>query len=126
MKKLIANELSRLGLVQSEAMNDRCNIIHVTYSSGTYSTKGTESRSMVSGVACGIQFTNGQIRQGTQALVVDYDAVLRLPASQTVLLSDEIELVEKGDYLISGTFKPYSQPVVSSSVQHVQLKRVVA
>jgi hypothetical protein len=118
--------LNRLKQHQNDVMDDRCNIVHITRSSGTYSTQSTETRSMVSGVACGIQFTNGQMRQGSQVLVVDYDAVLRLPASQTILLSDEVQLIEKGDYLISGTFKPTSYPTVSSSVQRVLLKRTVS
>lgn len=125
MKKLKPRDYSRLASVQADAMNDLCNITHVTFSSGTYSTQGTETRVMVSGVPCGIDFTNGQVVQRGQALLVDYDAILRLSASQSVLLTDEIQLVEKGEFVISGTFRPSSQPTVNSSVQKVPLVRVV-
>lgn len=125
MKKLQTGDYSRLASVQADAMNDLCNITHITFSSGTYSTQGTEARVMVSGVPCGINFTSGRVVQRGQVLLVDYDAILRLSDSQPVLLTDEIQLVEKGEFVISGTFKPYSQPTVNSSVQKVPLKRVV-
>ena len=125
MKAPSGRVLNKIQQIQADTMDDRCNIVHLTFSSGTYSTQGTETRVMVSGVACGIDFTDGQIMERGQVLLVDYDAILRLSASQSVLLTDEIQLMEKGEFLISGTFKPSSQPVVSSSVQHVQLKRVV-
>jgi hypothetical protein len=118
--------LRRLQLHQNGVMDDLCCIVHVTRSSGTYSTQSTESRTMVSGVACGIQFTNGQLKQGAQVLLIEYDAILRLPSSQAVALTDEILLIEKGMTEISGTFRPVSYPVVSSTVQHVNIKRVVA
>jgi hypothetical protein len=117
-------ETNKKKVAQESNMDDLCNIVHVTRSSGTYSPKGTETRTMVSGVACGIDFTNGVVRQGNQVLVVDYDAVLRIPATYSILPSDEIQLIEKGNYQVSGTFKPNSQPTVSSSVQKVELKRI--
>jgi hypothetical protein len=125
MKKLQTGDYSRLASVQADAMNDLCNITHLTFSSGTYSTQGTETRVMVSGVPCGIDFTGGNVVQRGQVLLVDYDAILRLSASQSILLTDEVQLIEKGEFVISGTFKPSSQPIVNSSVQKVQLKRVV-
>lgn len=117
-------ETNKKKAAQNSNMDDVCHIHHITRSSGTYSTQGTETRTSVTGVACGIDFTNGTVRQGQQVLVVDYDAVLRIPATYSILPSDDIELVEKGNYQISGTFKPNSQPTVSSSVQKVTLKRV--
>jgi hypothetical protein len=78
---------------------------------------------MVSGVACGFMFTNNGIRQSNQLSLVEYDALLRLPDDQPVLITDEIQLLEKGEFMVSGTFRPASQPVVNSSVQYVQLKR---
>jgi hypothetical protein len=118
--------LARLQRHQNGVMDDLCCIVHVSRSSGTYSTQSTETRTMVSGVACGIQFTNGQLKQGSQVLLIEYDAILRLPSSQPVLITDEIQLIEKGVTVISGTFRPVSYPVVSSSVQHVNLKRVAS
>src|SRR5688572_22858345 len=106
-------ELDKKKSARASHMGDICHIIHVSRASGTYSTQGSETRTMVSGVACGIDFTSGVIRQGNQVLVVDYDAVIRLPATYTVLPTDEIKLTEKGNYEISGTFKPNSQPTVS-------------
>ena len=124
MKRVSASQIQRNQSLQMDAMDDLCHIAHITRNSGTYSTHSTETRSLVTGVACGIQFTNGQIKQGGQALLVDYDAILRLAASQPIFVTDEIELVEKGEYAITGTFRPASQPVVSSSVQRIHLKRV--
>lgn len=117
-------ELTKLKSEQSYAMQDLCNIIHVARASGTYSPQGTQTRTMVSGVACGIDFTGGRILDKGQVLLVDYDVRLRLLATETVLVSDEIQLVEKGSYVITGTFRPASQPVVNSTVQIVPLKRV--
>jgi hypothetical protein len=126
VKKLTARDTSRLASVQLDAMNDLCNISHIARSSGTYSTQGTETRTTISNIPCGIDFTNGQVRQGGQVLVVDYDAILRISATQTVLPSDEIQLLEKGTFTISGTFKPHSQPTVNSGVQLVPIKRVAS
>jgi hypothetical protein len=126
MKAKSGAELSRLSVEQADAMGDLCHIYHVSLSSGTYGTRTTESLTIVSGVACGIQFTNGRTVQSGNLLLVDYDALLRLPTSVVLSMGDEVELVEKGELLVSGTFKPYVQPVINSSVQHVQLKRVVS
>jgi hypothetical protein len=126
MKKLQPQDYSRLMNVQSDAMNDVCNIHHITLSSGTYSTKITRTDVIVSGVACGIRMINGQLQQAGQTVFVTYDALLRIPANVTVTITDEIELVEKGVLVVSGTFKPQSIPAVNSSVQHIPLKRTVA
>jgi hypothetical protein len=56
-------------------------------------------------------------------VLVEYDVILRLLSSQIVNLSDNIALVEKGVTAVSGTFVPFSTPVVNSTVQHVQLVR---
>lgn len=126
MRKQSANELGRLASVQSEAMNDLCNIYQVSFASGTYGTQITETRSFRhSGTPCGIEFTDGQVQRRNEVAFVEYDCILRLSDATPVLMSDEIDLVEKGEFLISGTFKPASYPVVSSSVQHVKLKRIV-
>lgn len=122
----VTKPTATLKRLQNNVMDDLCHIHHISLSSGTYSTKSTEVRTSVTGVHCGIQFTNGSIQSRGETLLVNYDAILRVPISHPILMTDEIELVSKADNLISGTFRPYSQPVINSSVQHVQLKRVVA
>lgn len=118
--------LARLKKHQADVMDDKCVIYHVSFSSGTYSTKATETRTLfASGVACGVKFTNNQVVQHGQAMFVEYDAVLRVSSDRPIAMTDEILLVEKGEFVISGTFKPFSQPVVNSTVQKIQLKRVV-
>lgn len=115
-------ELSLLKLEQVASMGDLCNIYHVSLVSGTYGN--TETRTLfASGTACGIKFTNNTVRENRQVQFVDYDAVLRLVNDIPIGMTDEIELVEKGAFLISGTFKPYSAPTVNSTIQHVTLKR---
>ena len=120
-----STEINNLKATQEDAMADVCNIYHITLSSGTYSTQGTETRSMVSGVACGFVFTGGSTVERGQVLLIDYDVLLRIPANITVRLADEIELVEKGVTMASGTFKVTDNPTVNSTVQHVRLKRQV-
>lgn|SRR5574341_305596 len=122
MKKLQLRDFTRLASVQADAMNDLCNIHHITFSSGTYGNL-TETRTTVSGVACGIDFISGQLIQRGETIFVEYDAILRLRDTVSILMTDDIELIEKGEFVISGTFKPYSAPTVNSSVQHVQLRR---
>lgn len=117
--------LARLQTYQASTMDDRCVVYNIALSSGTYGNI-TETRTLfASGVSCGIEFTNNQIIQRGQTMFVEYDAILRVASDQPIAMTDEILLVEKGDTIISGTFKPYSYPVVNSSVQHVELKRVV-
>ncbi len=109
---------------QASNMDDLCHIKHVSMSSGTYGNS-VENYTNVTGVACGIQFTNTNIRQGGgQVLLVDYDVLLRLPLGTNIFITDEFTLVEKGDTQISGSFKPNGLPTVNSSVQHLQLRRV--
>ena len=116
-------EINKLKATQEDAMADLCHIYHITLSSGTYGNT-TETRTMVSGTACGIHFTNGQTIQRGQVLLIDYDVLLRVPLSQDIGLKDEVQLIEKGVSLVSGTFKLTSNPTVNSTVQHVQLKRI--
>lgn len=117
------NNLPFLTRKQNSVMEDLCHIHHISFSSGTYSTKSTEVRTSVTGVACGVQFTGGRLVQRGETILVEYDAILRLPANQPIFMSDDIELIEKGETIVSGTFKPFAHPVVNSTVQHVQLKR---
>ena len=123
MRKLAPRDFDRLASLQSEAMNDLCNIYSVSMASGTYGNNVETRVFSSSGTSCGIQFTNGKTAVRGQVQFVDYDVILRIPADVAVGMDDEIDLIEKGDFLISGTFKPYAYPVVSSSVQHVLLKR---
>jgi hypothetical protein len=130
MKKISTAQLQRNVRFQLDAMDDLCNIIHVSRGSGTFGTHSTYTRTVVSGIHCGIEFPQNierNLRQGTeQLLLMDYDCILRVAPDQTIPLTSEIELVEKGEILISGTFRPVNLPTVNSSVQKVQLKRVVA
>lgn len=133
MRTLKDAELTRLQSEQVNAMDDVCHIYHVTRSSGTYGTHSTQSRTVVSGVACGIDFPKdvvrnlkqGNVQTSPQLLLMDYDCILRVAPSVSIKLTDEVELIEKGNLVISGTFRPVNPPVLNSSVQKVQLKRVV-
>lgn len=116
-------ELNKKKTAFQSHLLDMCHIYHTSYSSGTYGND-TESLTMVSGVACSFQVTNGQIQERGQLLLVNYDAQLLLPADQPVRLRDEIQLVEKGNQLVSGTFRPVSEPAVNNTFQTVFLKRV--
>lgn len=126
MKKLAQRDTDRLASTQIEAMNDLCTIYHVTYVTGTYSDDETQVLTGTFNVACGIRLTNGQIQQRGQLLLVEYDAIVRLPSTQIVHLDDRFVLIEKGNTQISGTFTVYGHPISNSSVQHVQLRREIA
>ena len=123
MRKQSASELGRLASVQAEAMNDSCSIYRIALVSGTYGNVNETRTLYLSGTPCGIQFTGGQVIQRGELTFVDYDVVLRLPDTVTIQVTDEIDLVEKGNFVVSGTFNVHSQPTVNSSVQHVNLKR---
>lgn len=111
---------------QISVMDDLCNVFSVALSSGTYSTSVTKTRTLVvSGVPCGIQFTNNQIIQRGEIRFVEYDVMLRVQSDLTVKMTYEFDLIDKGNTIISGTFIPTSQPVVNSSVQKIKLKRII-
>lgn len=118
--------LSAIKNVQRRAMDDLCNIYRVSRVSGTYSDDETEIVTGTFSLPCGIEFTSGQIKDRGQVLLVDYDAVLRLPLEPAVNVTDRIELIEKGDTVISGSFMVHAYPKFNSTVQIVQLKRVKA
>lgn len=121
--KVSSQTLSRLQSVQSDAMDDLCHIQRITLVSGTYGNTVETRTYVVSGQPCGIEFTNGKVVQRGETQFVDYDAILRLVDGVFILITDEVILIEKGEFAISGTFKPFSQPIVNSSVQKIQLKR---
>lgn len=123
MKPITSQELQRLEALQSAVMDDLCHIRRVTLSSGTYGNTVESRVFVVSGQPCGIEFTNGKVTQRGETQFVDYDAILRIRDGIFVLMTDEIELIEKGEFQISGTFKPASAPIVNSSVQKIQIKR---
>ena len=116
-------ELTKLQTEQADTMDDLCHIYRISSSSGTYGNTVETRTISLSGVACGIDFTGGKVVQRGETFFVDYDAILRIDDCVVVLMTDEIELIEKGTFAISGTFKPFSAPTVNSSVQKVQLKR---
>jgi hypothetical protein len=111
--------------IQRLVMDDLCSIYTVTRSSGTYGNNVETRAYSYSGTACGIRLTNGQIMVRGQLQFVEYDAILRVSDDVIIHEDDEIDLIEKGQFQISGTFKPYSAPVVNSSVQHITLKRQI-
>ena len=107
MKPISTAQLQRNQRFQLDAMDDKCHIQRITLSSGAYGNT-TEARIYIaSGTVCGIEFTNGKIVQRGETQFVDYDCVLRIVDTVSVLMTDEVILVEKGEFLISGTFKPY-------------------
>lgn len=110
--------LSFLQNTQKSVMDDLCNITHVYHVTGTHTT------SMVTGVACGIEFVNSEQAVGLQGALVGYNVVLRLPVSQSLLITDTVELVRKGDQLISGTYQIAAYPEYNSTVQKIKLRRV--
>lgn len=129
---LSSDTLARLKRFQADTMDDLCNIYHTTFASGTYSTHGTSIRTGTFNISCGIEFVGRLVKpmeqtsqQSEQIGLIDYDVVLRVPSTQTIFMSDEIELIEKGVTTISGTFKPVDAPKTSSSAQKVMLKRVL-
>jgi hypothetical protein len=117
-------ELERLSNEQEGAMGDLCNISSISRSSGTYGTHIKETRVTTYNIPCGFQYTNGKMKESGQVLVAESDVLLRLPATVSLTVGDEVQLVEKGETLVSGTFALNGQPTFSSSVQHVYLKRV--
>jgi hypothetical protein len=123
MRDLPDGEYEKLKSAQEQSMTDICHVYHPSMSSGTYGNS-VETLTLNSGVACAFAFTNGAIRQRGQLLLVDYDATLMLPAETPVFLADEIQLVELGMHMVSGTFRPASQPIVTDAIQYVELKRI--
>jgi hypothetical protein len=126
MRATSAAELQRLVNEQEGAFDDLCNIYSISRSSGTYGTQTTETRVTTANIPCGFQYVNGRVREDGRALLVESDVLLRLPTSVVISMGDEVELVEKGEYTVSGTFKPAGQPTFNSTVQHVYLKRVTS
>jgi hypothetical protein len=124
MKKISTAQLQRNQRFQLDAMDDLCNVYRVGFATGTTYPNTVKVRTAVySNLPCGIHFTNGQVKQGGQVMFVDYDCILRIVDNVTILTDYEVDLVEKGEFLVSGTFKPNSAPTVNSSVQNLQLKR---
>ncbi len=111
---------------QAETMNDRCNIYHISTASGTYGTHLVETRTLVSGVPCGFAMIDGTVVDVGGLLLVGYEVILRVADTQPIGIADEVVLIEKGEFMVSGTFKPAAYPIVNSTVQHVKLKRVVS
>ena len=124
MRALPDGELNKLKGSQAESMQDTCHIQRPTMASGTYGNSTETLVYLHSGTLCSFQFTNGSIREAGQILLVNYDVRLRLPSTVDIRLQDEVTLVEKGNTLVSGSFRPSQLPMVNESVQYVTLKRI--
>lgn len=124
MRALLDGELNKLKDSQAESMQDVCHVQRPTMASGTYGNSTETLVYLHSGTLCSFQFTNGSIQQAGQILLVNYDVRLRLPSTVDIRLQDEVTLVEKGNTLVSGTFRPNQLPVVNEMVQYIFLKRV--
>ena len=108
---------------QSDVMGDLCTILRTSYVTGTLSDDDVSLATGTLQGVCGFYFTNGQIKQNGQILLVDYDVVMRLPIWTPIFLHDQIVLVEKGTTTVSGTFTPTELPEIGATVQTVHLKR---
>lgn len=126
MKLFSPFNLDFLKVQQEGVFNDLCNIYQVFFVTGSMSDDETYVTSGTMNIPCSIEFNNGRFRQmrdNPQLLILDYDVMLTVSADVPVRSDSDIVLVEKGQFLVSGTFQPSSQPTVTSVVQHIQLKR---
>jgi hypothetical protein len=124
MRFLPDAEFDKLKATHADSMQDLCHIQRTSMVSGTYGNSVETLTYAHSGTFCSFQFVNGTIRQAGQILLVDYDVTMRIPSTVTVGLRDEVTLVEKGNTMVSGTFRPSELPMVNEMVQYVKLKRV--
>lgn len=108
-----------------DSFEDICNILHTSYTTGSYSDDEVAVITGSYNVSCGFYMTNGQMRKSGQLVLVNYDAIVRLSLEQTVDIDDQIELVQKGGQLVSGTYVPQSPPEIGPSVITVRLVKVV-
>ena len=124
-RKPTSSQLTKFADEQTDVMGDICNITRITTAVGTYSDDEVLTSTGTLSLPCGFYFTNKQINSGGELKLVDYDAVLRLPTTQTINMSDQIALVKHGGVGVSGTFQPFSAPDMGISALTVKLKRVV-
>ncbi len=124
MRALPDAELNKLKASQAESMQDTCHIQRPTLSSGTYGNTTENLAYVHSGTLCSFQMMQGTLKSAGQILLIDYDVSLRIASDVDIRVADEITLVEKGNTLVSGSFRPYSHPIVNEMVQYVKLKRV--
>ena len=124
MRALPDAEFDKLKSSQAESMQDTCHIHRQSMVSGTYGNNVEVLTAYATGTMCSFQFTNGTLRQAGQVILVDYDVSLRIPSTVSIRPSDEVTLVEKGNTLVSGTFRPHGMPIVNEMVQYVKLKRI--
>lgn len=101
MRRINANEFTRMKTTAGESMNDTCSILTYTKSQDTLGQEIKTLFSTASNVACGFQYNNPKITYRGAIISLDADAILRLPLSQSININNEITC-RGNTYKISG------------------------
>ena len=115
-------QISALKDVQESHMGDVVTIINNTVTQDSYGDV-VYSGVTVSGISCGFEFTGGKKYEKGELVLVDCDAVVRLPVTTTINSDDTVILTQKAGVTHNQTFTVMESPRYNSSVIHVNLKR---
>ena len=116
--------ISKLYDAQSLAMIDECEILTYTSVRDAYGqiTGGGVTGTVTS--ACGIQMTGGTMKVNGVRQSVEYDAVVRLPLSASVTMTNRIRLTRKANVALNILCDVYATPKQTSTAFKAQVKRV--
>jgi hypothetical protein len=124
MRKLTSGEITRIETSQVNTYNSKCNIQHITISKDAYGDVTESISSTDSNINCGFYLTGGMIFYRNSIILVEYDAVIRLPLTQTIRINDKIVITSILGTTTNITFKLNEYPEIGESCTVIKLKRV--
>lgn len=103
MNKLSTEELTRIRTAQTEAMQDTC--VLQTYSE-TFNSFGEPIKTWTAGssVACGVEMKPGGEKFGSDNVVIEYEATIRLPITTSVNIRDRINITSMFGETVNYTY----------------------
>ncbi len=124
MKTLSLAEINSLRKTAGETFLDSCTLDRVVTSGNSY---GEIIQSWVSDseIQCGLEMTGGIEKVSGEVIVVERDAVIRLPLNTLIDIRDRITLTKKYGITVSGIqFEIISLPKIGASAMRLDLKKV--
>jgi hypothetical protein len=117
-------ELSSFQNTFDSSLQDSCTIDKY---SATYNSVGEPIETWISGneIDCGLEMTGGIERYKGQIIVLDIDAVIRLPQDTVIDTRDRVTITKRFGVSISGIqFEITGFPKIGAAGCRVQLKRI--
>lgn len=123
MRSLSSTDFSRMQSTAISGFTDKYKKITVTTTLDDYGDS-VVSESLGSELGCSFKLTNNIERRGGELVSVVWDAVLRIPLTQSISKTDKIKITSVAGKTVDYTFEVYGDSEIGKTIQQVKLVRV--